>query len=392
LTPISLLKANSVPVGADTPGALHVCQDYWAAENRSCFNFVHVFTFVSAIPDSDSDGSTADEMRPSYMGTTKVYGSAVNLSAGFLTRLDAMPAEVASGVASRSAWTLAQIATRYRWVQMNPLVGNGNEDHRPFINCEPAPVGTGPNGYGNVLNIGYSTSLLRMMLDDFDQTIPVGSSSRNAMVNYLQAAIDEYGTFLNGQTYESVAATAQTNPGGITVGHKIPVLAAAVLFDHAGMQDLVENGIGGAKKFFEDNTVYTTGGIPYWGITGGLCATQTSNCSSVNRSTYCRPFSHATTPFDAGCCTGSDSYPSQISNNISYQTLAVNLWGQETLWNLPNVTSYAAQWEDGGGNRSTAGFQCSNAPSGSSNTGSSGNTGYQSGFGEEMWDDFGYAP
>ena len=390
--PVSLVKANSVPAGVDVPGALHVCQDYWSAANRSCFNFAHVFTFVGAVPDYDSDGVTSDEMRPSFMGPTKAYGVAFNLTSGFLTRVDAMPAEVASGVASRTQWTLQQIATRYRWIQMNPVVGLGNEDFRPMINSEPEVIGTGPNSYGNVLNIAYSTSLLRMMLDDFDQTIPAGSTSRQALLNYLQAAIDEYGAILNGQTYEGVASTAQTNPGGITVGHKIPVLAAAVLFDHAAMQDLVENGIGGAKKFFEDNTVYATGGVPYWGITGGLCDTQTSNCSSVNRSTYCRAFSHATTPFDAGCCTNSDSYPSQLSNNISYQTLAVNLWGQETLWNLPNVTSYAAQWEDGGGNRSTAGHACNNAPTGSSNTGSFGNTGYQTGFGEEMWDDFGYAP
>ena len=166
-----------------------------------------IVTFVPSVPDSNGDGTTADEFRPSHALAATSKPGPFRVDSGFSTRLDRFPAISKTGVAARATinWTLAQVADNRRfpiwWSGQRDIVSIGWGTPRQSL----TPVGDcdGPIDYWNCRPQSWGPSELRVLLDDFNKAIPAGSDSRNAIISMVQRGIDIYAMGLTGADFRN---------------------------------------------------------------------------------------------------------------------------------------------------------------------------------------------
>jgi hypothetical protein len=390
--PLSFVKSMSATSTKSATG-MHPCQDFEAdgaeIDARSCNQFTAIVTFVDAIPDSDSDGRTDDEFRPGFAGVVKQGPFRVDQIS---SRVASMPSLSPGPVQSAGVWSLQDVADRFRWPRIYHSDGSVDpmsqwqgqqsprDNHRPSKCIQHISYG------GNII-CNDTAAILRVFLSDFDRTLPLGSTSRRAMVGIVQAGLDVQSAMLDGMRTAPSKMRIRAY-GSIFVGKKILSLMAAWALDDPQLKNTVAN----TNWFFEDEVIYRSpGGIPVFGLPRSQpeCASvPANNCQDPDKEprSWCSPAA-GELDRDSWCCSGGiQNYPSSNSNATPYQTLIVKLLRAESIWNDATFLEFGRGWMEGRGsvNRSTRYAYC-----GPSNNGGLTNTrvnnAQSNSFGDSMW-------
>jgi hypothetical protein len=384
--PVSFVKARSRP-NSGTGTSEYPCAD---GVSRSCIEYVDVFTFVSAPPDSDGDGLTSDEFRPGWAGSgaekLRLNTSAMD------SRLADWPSLSRSGLTLPSL-TGARDALQHPHPQYMYGVLNRSDIEVPVAaTYYPGVSGSGRGYQGDVNTVG-TTAILRLLFDDVAprQESP-RSPGRQGLINWAQRGLDYYQLYKLGHAWGWDAPTAGW--GGIFHGHKVMALGAARLLGHSALVGMIQ---AGERVWFEDMHVYrsTADNRVYWGITTHSFCSNAGTCGSG--SPFCAARSNT---WDANCCANTDKpgYPFQHLNGSSGWKLIVELTGSRALWdNNDSLELYERSWAGTRGpghvKKSPAGQYC-----GANNQG--GNTNrdviavngagyYRCNLCEQMWPKFG---
>jgi hypothetical protein len=204
-----------------------------APGNRPKIQFAAVLT-VLGTPLANSE----EYFRPTYVGgtATKTFFKVSDVRAGL------MPKWPATGILTGASPTIADVATRYAGVRVDHIV--------TFTGRDIHPKDSMPD-YGAELATQNADHLLRLTLDDFNYAIPV---HKQALINYLQMAIDLEGMVKNG--------TVWNTGGGHSNGRKLPLAFAAWIFsDGSKFATAIDTG-----QFDEDLQVFrspVTGKVLY---------------------------------------------------------------------------------------------------------------------------------
>lgn len=201
--------------------------------------FAAVLTVVSA-PVSNS----SEVFRPGYFGAAgKTFYSVPSTAA-----IAALPfgTHTPVGVPSAAGFSIASIASRYQYVQLDHSMGFAGRDMHPVDNMPD---------YGAQLATDNAVYLLRMLLNDFNYS---SITARQALVNYLQMAIDLRSMAAGGVKWQA--------DGGHGNGRKLPLQLAHMVFGGTDFSNAIA-----ASEFSEDTQVWRSGvtGEVLWGKDGG---------------------------------------------------------------------------------------------------------------------------
>jgi hypothetical protein len=163
--------------------------------------FAAVLTIVNA-PIINS----TEVFRPGYFGATKTFYNTASIRAA--ARVGTVAATALPAVAG---FPISTVANTYKSVQL--------DNFRLFSGGYVFPADNMPR-YGADIAINSVQSLLRMLLNDFDYSI---SGHRQALVNYLQMAIDLKAAVDGGNVWPA--------NGGHANGRKLPLYYAAWVFN-----------------------------------------------------------------------------------------------------------------------------------------------------------------
>ena len=137
--------------------------------------------------------------------------------------------------------SLEQVEDRYDRVQLDHKANWRSRYLHPADNFRSL-YSEDVSNYGSDLARDNNDAALRLMLDDsVEEKMP-------ALINYLQAGIDWYGTVVGGVERKA--------DGGHNVGRKVPVMFAGVLLDHDGMKKAAGRTDGSA--YSENGHVYVS--------------------------------------------------------------------------------------------------------------------------------------
>lgn len=278
---------------------------------RPQLQFAAVLTIVDA-PVNNS----AEVFRPAYFGSTKAY---YNTSA---IRVADIPKYNAASLSSVAGFTIASIASRYRHVQLDHYNSWQGRDMHPADNMPD---------YGATIATNSAVSLLRLLLDDFNYS---NSGHKQALVNYLQMAIDLKAMAIGGNIWDA--------NGGHSNGRKLPLVFAAWAFNDNAFSSAVATSV-----FSEDKQVWRSPvtGLALFGDAGvsDYAYWQTTVTSGVTGSRTLRdPYGYV----DGGgyelgngyqfCCT---------AKPWKYTVLALYMLGLESTWsNDPVLIDYVERW------------------------------------------------
>lgn len=192
------------------------CSD---GKDFNCLEFANVVTVVASVPEGN--GSTA--FRPPYYGSAKPTHSTTEMN------LSLLPSVTPAGT---SIPTLAQIAGRYRHVQLDHCCSLGPAGRQMLPNQNFDSTGwTGAAGpgkyseYGPEIGRDAADAVLRLMLNDAEAV------KTQAAINVTQAGIDYYYAVSAGKRWKAQA--------GLGVGRKILPVFAATLLENATMKALI---------------------------------------------------------------------------------------------------------------------------------------------------------
>lgn len=190
-----------------------------------------VLTVVDAIPPDS--GRTV--FRPPYVDTDKPYYSVNGLRTDLLPSLPIVPL----------APTLEWVETNFGRVQVEHMGGNGSTVPGAFLK----PRLNMTSAYQPHNAVRNMKGALRLLHDD-----PLPDRMKG-LIAFVQYGIDMYHFVLSGQTW-------CCGGYGVQPGHKLPLVLAATLLDHADMKK-----VAGEKDFFLENrgiTLSSTGNA-IWG-------------------------------------------------------------------------------------------------------------------------------
>lgn len=295
----SLVKMVSIP-------------DYDA---RPGFKFAAVLT-VTSTPVANSSSL----FRPGYFGSAKKMYSINDIN------VSGLPKYSASSLASATSIPFSKIATRYQQVQLDHFQLWAGQHMHPYDNFTN-------HAYGAEIAGDNATSLLRMLLDDFDYA---NATHKQALINYLQMAID----------LKSIAANGVIWPGsmaGHSNGRKLPLLFAGWILDSSDFDNAIA-----ASRFSEDEQVYisATIGKALFGEAGTDAEYWADIRTGSGSKTVRDPYGYVD---GASKSIGGDSYQfCCISKPFKYTALALYMLGLENKWNYPAFTQYVERWVKSG--------------------------------------------
>lgn len=187
--------------------------------------------------------NSSEVFRPGYFGATgkAFYTVPSSVTVAGLPVATHTPV----GVPSAAGFTIASIATRYRYVQMDHSAGWAGRDMHPADNMPD---------YGAEIARDNAVYLLRMLLSDFNYS---DTTHKQALVNYLQMAIDLKSIAAGGGRWDA--------DGGHGNGRKLPLRFAHMVFGGTDFSNAIA-----ASAFSEDQQVSRSGvtGEVLWGKTG----------------------------------------------------------------------------------------------------------------------------
>jgi hypothetical protein len=373
--PVSFMKA----IGRNTVNSSIPYQCDNGSTRETCVKFTAVVTFVPAPPDSDGDGRTDDEFRPGSTGTTKLGPYRVDM---LQARVDALPGLSASSAPGRDDFSFAEIYDRYgHGCAITYLSGGVFQQIAPSDCYERGSVSTNGNPvYGNTIAVNNRVAPLRFLLSDFNWSNP---THRGALLAYVQHGID-IGQDVSGGWRSRAASRPIGNgylaPGGIAVGHKSPVVFAAYMLQTPALS-LVAQG----NYYFESDQVYRSpvDNRVYYGV--GIAGTNPycpDDGTGIEGSIHCY---HPSKRMDASCAGSGKSYQSQVTNSAPYAALWVQILGAQASWNDSPWLEYSRAWKEGGRAPGHLHYLWSNGLSTNGCDNQRWNTGYENGFGEQMW-------
>jgi hypothetical protein len=291
----------------------------------SVIQYAAVLTIVSA-----PVGSSSDVFRPGYFGTAgKAFYSVPSAAT-----VSGLPAAVHTpvGVPSLAGFSIASVASRYQGVQLDHNGGFRGRTLHPIDNMQD---------YGAEIATDNAIHLLRLLLSDFDFS---NSTHKQALINYLQMAIDLKSMAANGVSWGA--------DGGHGNGRKLPLLFAHKVFGGTDFSNAIA-----ASGFSEDQQIFRSGVTgevlfgragtepEYWRTTRGALGELAPGGAKDIRDFYGRVdgggYQAGTLSEYQGCCT---------SKPWKYTVLALYLLGLETPpVSLPlpatnNLVEYVERW------------------------------------------------
>lgn len=395
--PISFLKVAGRNGNGSSTG--YLCDDQ-AGLRETCIKYSMVVTFVAAVPDSDSDGSTADEFRPGLSGATKLGPYRTDM---LTTGLDHLGLFDADAVNNESEITFSGLASRfscaffYMWA---PEPDTKQEYPQETLPTDCLPISGASTGtYGTDFALLHRAIPLRFALDDFDYA--GNSTHKMALIRTVQHGIDLASEFNGGfrtRAADPTTGAAYNNTfGGVMVGHKDPVVFSAFM-----LSDSTLKGIATSRYYYESDQAYRSSvdGYVYYGIgSSGSLNVCPDDGSGFEGGVHC---AHPSEQMDASCrindggCTSSScylnqpaSYYSQTSNSAPYTVLWLQMlhagayWEDTTPW-----TIWARSWLDGGRGPGHTHYRWSGVESDNGCENTRNNTAYESPFANEMWTEF----
>ncbi len=192
-----------------------------------CLTTAAVLTVLGTIP-ADNGKNT---FRPSYAGNDKTLYTVSQLNTNLLPSLTSVA----------SAPSLDTIKGRFQRVQLDHANTWRGRYMHPFENYL-LPGATKASNYGSDLARDNGDAALRLMLNDST------SAKMPALINFVQAGIDWYGTVKNdGINYGS--------DGGHFNGRKMPILFAAILLNDTSMKNFITSN-NTDRTFSENDQIY----------------------------------------------------------------------------------------------------------------------------------------
>jgi hypothetical protein len=322
--PASFVKGVSRNVAVESNGTC----DPAGIDNRSCIQYVDVITFVAQVPDSDGDGSTADEFRPAFHGAASAKPGPY--------RTDMMQAALASwpnlspsAPGSKPDLADCEKSQRHPILEFQQL--NYSDSDTP-LDSAIGPFGNKSYQGGFALNT--VACALRTLLADaaVAQESPTRSVGRQLLINVVQRGIDMYGAFRTGRRWRPEIG----GWGGHWQGQKPYALMAGHLLGEAGIRRFARSESG--ATFWEDGQAYRgSDGRTYYGFrSGGPCDDFSGdNTVSSNKTiqVYCAPKPPAG-PWDANCIDiQGQAYPLQHFNIATGMATLVLALGAQSTWN-----------------------------------------------------------
>lgn len=282
-----------------------------AGSARPQLRFAAVLTIVDAPIDNSSE-----VFRPGYFGSIKTFYSLNSIDVAGIPKYNA------AGLSAVPELTFSTIANRYRHVQIDHISSWTGRDIHPADNMPD---------YGADIATNSAVSLLRILLNDFNYSDPV---HKQALVNYLQMAIDLQAMAVGGSTWNA--------DGGHMNGRKLPLIFAARVLNNADFTNAVA-----ASVFSEDEQVWRSGsgialfGRPgtesgYWATTRGLAGAKDIR----------DPYGYV----DGGGYELGDGYQFCCTfNPWKYAVLATYMLGLESAWGNDRILiDYVERWETSG--------------------------------------------
>lgn len=385
--PVSFLKV----IGRDSdsvPGGYLCHFDINSPLRESCVKYSRVVTFVSAVPDSDADNSTADEFRPGLSGTTKLGPYRTDM---LTTSLTVLGQQSAGAVATEAEVSFVEIANRYScahwYMWKDNTTGQFFQETLPTDCLSMGAAQTdGQLTYGNNIAVFNRVVPLRFALNDFNYA--GDTTHRAALIRAVQHGLDLASQFNNGfrtrHANPPLGAQGVSNPGGIHVGHKDPVAFAAFMLNQSPLTT-----VAGANHYFESDQIYTSSvdGKFYAGTgypnTTSVCPD--TGADNLDSRIHCYQVNER---MDASCrsvATSLSGYFGQTSNSAPYTALWVQLFGAQSKWSHTDWLAWARAWREGGRAVGHTQYRWDNNLSANGCTNTRDHTGYESPFGNEMW-------
>jgi len=331
--PASFVKGVSRPAAVAANGT---CEK-GGEDNRSCFQYIDVITFVSAVPDSDGDSSTADEFRPAFHGASNSkpgpYRTDMMSSA-----LGSWPSYSPGSIAGEPDLAACERSQRHPILEFQQL--NFSDSDVP-MDSAAGPYGTKSYQGGFALNS--TACMLRTLLSDaaVSQETPTRSVGRQLLINIVQRGIDMYGAYRTGRRWRFLTGGGW---GGHWHGQKPYATVAAHLLRESGLMSFARSEAG--PTFWEDGQANRgSDGRMYYGYTqGGPCTSGfTDNTASADKGVkvYCAPKTPAG-PWDSNCLDiQGQAYPLQHINISTGMATLVHALRAESTWNDATYMEWA---------------------------------------------------
>lgn len=286
-----------------------------AAEGHlPCLSTAAVLTILRDIPPNN--GTTS--FRPAYYGTNKKLYSTNQLQTNLLPTLAPVS----------NTPSLDQIKNRYQRVQLDHTSSYLGRYLHPVENFRSFDGGK-VNNYGSELARDNADAALRLMLNDsINAKMP-------ALINYVQAGIDWYGTISSGGVKYDIS-------GGHGVGRKMPILFAGIILNDTEMKNFISSSASNTN-FIEDVQIYysNVADRPLFGIPcpDGMYE-QVLNGGSGGKD--CRD---PTGQIDGGLLPGGTyQFCCTIRNNKASSLVARLMPGGKTIWNKQYFHDYVDRW------------------------------------------------
>ena len=272
-----------------------------------CLQYAAVLT-VLAKPVSDSKVM----FRPGYFGKKKFSYSADSIGRKSLSRISASCCSVTEKL------SFSMIADRYSGVQLDHLEGWVGRSMHPSDNMPD---------YGASIARDTSTSILRMLLDDFD---PAKSVHRAALIGYLQMSIDLLSMAENGVRWSA--------DGGHGNGRKLPLLFGGYFLEEDRFYKAVNQ-----STFSEDEQVYFS---PV--VKKALYGRKCSDAEYWMQQRFNKGPKDCRDPYgyiDGGGKDIGDGYQfCCTAMPWKYTALVIRLLGLEGKWNNDHFLQYVDRW------------------------------------------------
>lgn len=257
-----------------------------------------VLTVVSSVPNANS-------FRPPFVGTTKPTFLSTSLNKSLLLKLPL------SG--KPDATYVTQVAGYFKEIWL---------DHKPGWNCRMMHPFNNMPDYGRDIGIATSRAACLLLLDYTDAQL------QPLLINFVQTGIDLY--------YMSLLSDNWYGDGGHANGRKWPILFAGIMLNNSAMKNPTCPFGEDDQTYYGSTTSRNAGQskVAYWGR--NCTSSYTSSCSGSGTKD-CRP---STMTSDGcqdyrNCCT---------SYTWVGQALAIQLMGQESVWNHDAFFDYVDRW------------------------------------------------
>ena len=376
---------NTVNAESNTNGWF-VC---WNGNIGGCIDFQGVITFVQCktgctyLVDTDGDGQTGDEMRPSFFGAPADKITGVNVADFTLTGLGSLDnTQISTSI--KNGWTFANIRDYYRWPRYDAF-SNSTSFHWQYLgqqhdsNIEPGGcTGCSRWNYGLEMASVNATSVMRMLLNDWSLGSP-GDDSYQALVNFAQVALD-YVAIMDNSSMEWGNQPSVQGNGNQHGGRKMLLSFINTLLETDATHGATIQTLLDADRTWADKVYFTgSNGIEYIGATHGSCVNAITLASGGSPDNYsCAHYEGTNDPaeMDPHCqngtpspkTSGSTSYAQRNGNIMGYNAIVARNWsGFSTSWNDSGYENLGAEWRTGGRDTGhTGGAWCS--PDGSGNS------------------------